>query len=99
MSTALARRMPQSRLKAEALAAYLPFRNSTQWQYNLAQYIARGDKLVVHATFVGADKGKYRTNFAFVKQGDSWLIDQILPPTKGSRPTAHQGNLTVAPGG
>jgi hypothetical protein len=71
-----------------------PLMESRDWQYPLIEHLARGKKLVVRARFIGADGGLYRTNFGFLKQGEDWQIELLLPPTQPKSPVQNSGKST-----
>lgn len=77
---------------------FAPFLGSRDWQSDLTQSTAHGQKLVVHAHFTGSDSNTYRTNFTFKKTGSDWKIDSVLPPTKPVHPMSGSSAPKPAPG-
>jgi hypothetical protein len=89
------RKMMTPNLQARALPLqewlkekqFAPLFGAKDWEYPLVRYSGRGKTLVVGTRFNASDGGSYTTNFAFKKSGDSWLLDQILPPTMPRKPS------------
>lgn len=97
------RQMMSSSLRAKTPATFpqwleqerlQPLMESHDWQYPLIEYLGRGKKLVVRARFTDAVGGLYRTNFAFIQQGEDWQLELILPPTQPKSPVQSIGQST-----
>jgi len=96
MTPALRKQAPKTQADWVNHGNYQPLIGASNWKYDLTQLMGGGKEIVVHTSFTGADGGSYHTNFIFRKDGDSWLIDSILSPTKQVRPLTQKSSGTSA---
>lgn len=66
---------------------FAPLSGAKDWKTSLIRYSGRGKTLVVSTRFTGAGNNSYTTNFAFKKSGNSWMLNQVFPPTMPQSPS------------